>query len=329
VQDAEIGPAPNPPTRAPRPAGPRRWRARCALAVLAAAGLAPSPAAVRATAQTGGLAYSIDFAREVTPRAARDLEHAIDDARRRRAKVVIVRLNTPGGAVVSTRQMVAAIAAAPMPVIVYVYPSGSRASSAGVFLTLAGDVAAMAPQTNIGSATPVRIGPPARSAGEEQLLADLRRKAINDTATFARALAEGHGHNAALAERMVRTAENVSASEALRAKLIDVVAPDERALLRALDGFSITGRKAQRLRTRNLRIERFDGRAASAGGVDGFDNSSTLRFVASVAAVPILIGLTVIGYGRGRKALRRRQVRRHRERLKRRRASEGSGPGPP
>lgn len=78
-----------------------------------------------------------------------------------------MRLNTPGGLVASARKMVATIAEAPMPVIVYVYPSGSRAGSAGVYLTLAADVAAMAPATNIGSATPVRIGgPPARSASE-------------------------------------------------------------------------------------------------------------------------------------------------------------------
>ncbi len=233
-----------------------------------------------------------------------------------------MRLNTPGGLVASARKMVATIAEAPMPVIVYVYPSGSRAGSAGVYLTLAADVAAMAPATNIGSATPVLIGPPARSASEEQLLADLRRKALNDSAAFARTLAESHGHNADLAERMVRAAENVSASEALKAKLIDVVAADERALLRALDGFTITGTKARRLRTQGLRIEHFDAPIASGGDGEDFDNFSTLRFLASIAAVALLIALTVIGYGRRRRTLNRRRIRRHRDRLARRRASE-------
>ena len=293
------------------------------VALLVMLGFALSLSAALAPAQTGGLAYSIEFARDITPRAVVDLEQAIDDARLRRAKVVIVRLNTPGGLVDSAREMVATIAKAPMPVIVYVYPSGSRAGSAGVYLTLAADVAAMAPATNIGSATPVRIGgPPARSASEEQLLADLRRKALNDSAAFARTLAESHGHNADLAERMVRAAENVSASEALKAKLIDVVAADERALLRALDGFTITGTKARRLRTQGLRIEHFDAPIASRGDGEDFDNFSTLRFLASIAAVPLLIALTVIGYGRRRRTLNRRQIRRHRDRLARRRASD-------
>jgi membrane-bound serine protease (ClpP class) len=284
-----------------------------------------SLSAAGATAQAAGLAYSVELAREIDPAAARDLQQAIDDARRRRAKVVIVRLDTPGGAVVSTRQMVAAIAAAPMPVIVYVSPSGAHAGSAGAYLTLAADVAAMAPETNIGSATPVRLGPPARSESEERLLEDLRRKAINDSVAFARTLAESHGHNAALAERMVREAANVSAAKALQARLIDIIAPDERALLRALDGFSIKGAKAQRLRTQGLAIKHFDAPGAlSNDDVEHFDNFSTLRFVAYIAAIPIIIALSLVGYGRGRPALRRRKARRHRERLKRRRAAEAT-----
>ena len=106
-----------------------------------------------------------------------------------------------------------------MPVVVYVYPNGARAASAGLYITEAADVAAMAPQTNIGSATPISLG-----GGEQDEV--LGRKMRNDAAAYVRALAEGHGRNADLAEEMVRKATNVSATVAKRRNLIDVIAPD-------------------------------------------------------------------------------------------------------
>jgi membrane-bound serine protease (ClpP class) len=136
-----------------------------------------------------------------------------------------------------------------MPVVVYVSPSGARAASAGLFVTQAADVAAMAPQTNIGSATPVQIGP-----GDQNEV--LGRKVRNDAAAYVRALAAGHGRNADLAERMVRDAVNVTAAHAERAELIDAVARDERELLTKLDGFEVQGNKAQTLDTDGMRIER-------------------------------------------------------------------------
>jgi membrane-bound serine protease (ClpP class) len=138
-----------------------------------------------------------------------------------------------------------------MPVVVYVSPDGARAASAGLFITEAADVAAMAPQTNIGSATPVSIG--GGDVGEV-----LGRKIENDAAAYVRALAEGHGRDGDLAERMVTDAVNVTAPEALRAGLIDVVAPSEEELLRELDGFEIQGPKAQTLDTDGLEIESHD-----------------------------------------------------------------------
>jgi membrane-bound serine protease (ClpP class) len=147
--------------------------------------------------------------------------------------------------------MVKDIIAAPMPVVVYVSPDGARAASAGVFITEAADVAAMAPQTNIGSATPIQIGP--GDTGEV-----LGRKIENDAAAYARALASEHGRNGELAAETVTEARNVTAREALDEGLIDVIAVDEEELLAKLDGFRVEGPKAQRLDTAGLQIETHD-----------------------------------------------------------------------
>jgi membrane-bound serine protease (ClpP class) len=165
--------------------------------------------------------------------------------------VAIIRLDTPGGLDSSLRDIVKDILAAPMPVIVYVTPNGARAASAGVYITESADVAAMAPETNIGSATPISIGP----GGESDVL---DRKITNDAAAYIRALAAGHGRNPELAEQMVRHAVNVTATEAKRAGLIDVIAPNERALLTKLDGFRVQGPKAQVLHTGGLQISDHD-----------------------------------------------------------------------
>jgi len=149
------------------------------------------------------------------------------------------------------REIVKDIIAAPMPVVVYVSPDGARAASAGLFVTQAADVAAMAPQTNIGSASPISIG------GED--VGDvLGRKIENDAVAYVRALAEEHGRDADLAAAMVTDAENVTAAEALEAGLIDLVAADEQDLLEQLDGFEVKGPKAQTLDTEGLEIETHD-----------------------------------------------------------------------
>lgn len=233
------------------PAG-RRQRAWSAF-LLPLAGLAlvvaglladPSPLGAQEDAR---FAYSVRLTGEINPLAERRVERALDEARKKGAAVAIIRLNTPGGDVRSMRKMDEDIVNAPLPVIVYVHPGGARAASAGLFVTQAADVAAMAPDTNIGSATP--IGP----FGD--LPPDVRRKAVNDGVAHVRALAEDRGRNADLAERMVRKAVNVTAAAAMRRKLIDVVARTERGLLRRLDGFRIEGPKAQVLRTAGLPIE--------------------------------------------------------------------------
>ena len=205
-----------------------------------------------ARAQEGApIAYSIELDGEISPATSGWIDRALGDAADAGAALAIIRLDTPGGLDASTRDIVKDIVAAPMPVVVYVSPDGARAGSAGAYITQAADVAAMAPQTNIGSATPISIGP---GSGDEVL----GRKIRNDAAAYIRALASAHGRNAKAAEASVIDAQNLTAAEALAAGLIDVIAPTEEELLSRLEGFRVQGPKAQTLRTGGLEIERHD-----------------------------------------------------------------------
>src|SRR5213596_3272750 len=168
---------------------------------------APRQADGATKAPKGPLIESIDFDLTINPASAEWAKEALDKAKRDHAYMVIFRLDTPGGLDDSMRKIIKRIIAAPMPVVVYVSPDGARAASAGLYITEAADVAAMAPQTNIGSATPISIG----GGNEDKVLG---RKIRNDAAAFVRALAEGHGRNPNLAEQMVRRATNVTASVA-------------------------------------------------------------------------------------------------------------------
>lgn len=246
-------------------------------------------------------AYSIELEGGIGPTRKRQLERALEDAEKKRARLVILRLDTPGGEAENTRKMTKAMLAAPLPVVVYVAPEGARAGSAGVFLTLAGDVAAMAPQTNIGSASPILIGPD----GVADAPPVLYRKLLNDTVAYARTLAEGHDRNADLAERMVRQATNVTAKRARRERLVDLVAGSEAALLKRLDGFRVKGRKAQVLHTAGLRVVRFDASASPAEDRDSPDGALVLGLglpglisIGMFAAVIVFLVGRALGLGR-------------------------------
>ena len=218
-----------------------------ALALAAGLFLAASSAA-----QDGSrLAVSIELPGSIDPATEAWIASALDDAADDGAELAIIRLDTPGGLDSSMREIVKDVIAAPMPVVVYVSPDGARAASAGLFVTQAADVAAMAPQTNIGSASPISIS----GADIEEVLG---RKIENDAAAYVRALAEEHGRNADLAEEMVRDATNVNAPEALDAGLIDLIAADEADLLAQLDGFVVQGPKAGALATGGLEVEARD-----------------------------------------------------------------------
>ncbi len=203
-------------------------------------------------AQEGsGEAVSIELSGSIDPATEAWIGRALQDAEDESAELVIIRLDTPGGLDTSMREIVKDIIAAPMPVVVYVSPDGARAASAGLFVTQAADVAAMAPQTNIGSASPISIG----GADIDEVLG---RKIENDAAAYVRALAEEHGRNPDLAEEMVREATNVTADEALAENLIDLVAADTNDLLAQLDGFQIEGPKATTLDTSGLEVSERD-----------------------------------------------------------------------
>lgn len=199
----------------------------------------------------GGFAYSLELSGDISPATSAWVDRALNEAADQDATVAIIRLDTPGGLDSSMRDIIKDIVDAPMPVIVYVSPNGARAASAGAYITQAADVAAMSPATNIGSSTPISIGP----GTTDQVLG---RKIRNDAAAYMRALAGVHGRNVRVGERMVRKAVNLTAGEAKQANFIDVIAPSERALLDKLDGFRVEGPKAQVLNSAGLRISDHD-----------------------------------------------------------------------
>jgi len=226
----------------------RGTRLAC-FALLALAGVLG--ASVASAQDSRGLAYSFELSGSISPATEAWVDSALDDAAEEGAEVVIIRLDTPGGLDSSTREIVKEITAAEMPVIVYVSPGGSRAGSAGAYITQAADVAAMAPETNIGSATPISIGP----GSENEVLGE---KIVNDAAAYMRALAATHGRNPDLGEEMVKAAANVTAEEALDQGFIDIVATSEPELLAQLEGFRVQGPKAQVLQTAGLEIQSRD-----------------------------------------------------------------------
>ena len=197
-----------------------------ALAFLAA-GLALTGGA--AAQETAPRVLAVELENDINPVTEDYLVDAIERGERESYNAVVIELDTPGGLDSAMREIIKKELAAEVPVVVYVYPPGSRAASAGAFITLAADVAAMAPATNIGSSTPVAVG-----GGE--IPDDLRRKVINDAAAYARELAETHGRNGDWAEAAVRSASNLGAQEALEQNVVDVVAPDLPTLLEEIDG---------------------------------------------------------------------------------------------
>ena len=220
-----------------------------------------------------GQALILDIDGTIGPVTAEYVRHGLERAEEGGADVVVLRLDTPGGLDVAMREVIKEILASRIPVVGYVAPSGARAASAGTYILYATHVAAMAPATTLGSATPVKLGgfpslpseepdgrpgegagrPPAQDAeGEtaakgnesengateqEPKKADsMERKLVNDAAAFIRGLAELRGRNADWAERSVREAANLTAAEALDENVVDVVAADLEGLLAQLDG---------------------------------------------------------------------------------------------
>ena len=168
----------------------------------------------------------------INPVLADYISRGIEDAEDSNATAVIIQMDTPGGLETAMRDIVQAIVNARLPVIVYVSPSGARAASAGVFITMAAHVAVMAPNTAIGAASPVSIGP----EGEQQISETMKEKIVNDAAAYIRSIAEAHGRNMEWAEQAVREAVSATEQEALELKVSDMVVPIVEALSEQLVG---------------------------------------------------------------------------------------------
>lgn len=176
---------------------------------------------------------------------------ALANAAARSAALVVLELDTPGGLVASTRKIIKSILASPVPVAVYVAPSGARAASAGTYIAYAAHVVGMAPGTHIGAATPIQMAPPGlpgtrpnKDGKDEKKDGDgasaAEKKMINDAIAYLRSLAQLRGRSTEWAEKFVRDAATVTASEALEEGIIDITAKDTAELLQRLDGRTVT-----------------------------------------------------------------------------------------
>jgi membrane-bound serine protease (ClpP class) len=200
-----------------------------ALFALASALFVSLALAQTATAADPPRVLAVEFSNDVNPVTEDYLTGAIDRANDEGYDAVVILMDTPGGLDSSMRNIIKRELDSKVPVVVYVYPPGSRDASAGVFITMAADVAAMAPETNIGSSTPI-------STGGGDIPKDLKRKVVNDAVAYIRALASEHGRNADWAEKAVRVASNLPAREALAMNVVDYVEPSLPALLDRIDG---------------------------------------------------------------------------------------------
>lgn len=201
-----------------------------ALIMLGLLGLYAAPDNAGAQSSTAMTARIEDT---INPVKARFVARTVEQAGQSGAMLLIIELDTPGGLYDSTRRIVASLLESPVPVAVLVAPRGAQAGSAGTFITAAGHIAAMAPGSNIGAATPV-------SGSGEDLSETLADKATNDAAALIRSIAAARGRNADALEQTVRTAASYTANEALDANIIDYIAADIPDLLAQLDGVTIT-----------------------------------------------------------------------------------------
>jgi len=219
------------------------------LAVVAAAFVLAVPATAAEPADAPHVVV-VEFDNDVNPVTQEFLQDSMKRAAEEGAAAVVIEMDTPGGLGSSMREIVKSMLALEIPVVVYVAPAGSSADSAGAVIGQAADVLAMAPQTNIGSSTPI-------SATGGDLGEDLRRKVINDAAAYVGELAREHGRNEKAAEAMVRTAANYGAREALELGVIDAIAPNVPALLEQIDGTKTTPKNLV-LHTSGATVERVE-----------------------------------------------------------------------
>ena len=248
----------------------------------------------------------------ISPITDRYITRALEEAERSGAEAVVITLDTPGGLLSATRDITETLLSAPVPVIVYVSPQGAHAASAGTFITAAGHIAAMAPGTNIGAASPV-------SGQGEDLNETLKDKVFEDTAAMIRAIAEARGRPSGPLEATVLEAKSYTAEEAVELGIVDIVAVNMNGLLKQLDGRSVTvitadGERSMTLHTadapvRNVRMGLFDRILSyiadpnisflliSLGGVGLFVEfwNPGLIFPGVAGLVALVLGLAALG----------------------------------
>jgi membrane-bound serine protease (ClpP class) len=217
-------------------AEPEKSYSECALRVLCLFALLAAWSAFGQGPAARVVAVSITG--EIHPITVEIVSHAIEQAQSENAALLLVRINTPGGLLDATREVIQKLDASPVPVVTYVAPSGARGASAGFFVLEAGDVAAMAPGTNTGASSPVMM------VGQMDQV--MRNKVENDAAAMLRSMMARHGRNSDVGEQTIRQAKSFTEKEALDQKLIELIANSEQQLLEQLDGREITrwdGRK--------------------------------------------------------------------------------------
>ena len=240
-----MGKLPSPSRRPPE----RRARAmRLALAVmslLAGVGLLlGNPSSGQQVA--GGPVLVFDVKGVIGFTSAQHLQKSVERARAENASLIIMRIDTPGGLVSSTRDMIQTILASPIPILGYVAPSGARAASAGTYLMYASHLAAMAPATHLGAATPIQMGAPGITPSPDSKKDEpsepgaAERKLINDAVAYLRGLAELRNRNADWAEKAVREGATLTSSQALDENVIEFIAADLSGVLEAADGRTVT-----------------------------------------------------------------------------------------
>jgi membrane-bound serine protease (ClpP class) len=222
--------------------------------------LGVAPAALAQGPPAAGIAVVLDIDGAIGPATAEYVHAGLAEAARRKARVVVLRLDTPGGLSSSMREIIHDILGSPVPVIAYVAPSGARAASAGTYILYASHLAAMAPSTHLGAATPVALGGGLFGSDKKDDKKDAKSaeeaKAVNDAIAYIRSLAQLRGRNAEWAEKAVREAATLTNSEAKEQRVIELTADSLTDLLQQADGRNVRlGSRELTLATRGLKTE--------------------------------------------------------------------------
>jgi len=275
----------------------QHWRERYSTALFALFALGLTP-----LAQADGTAILLDLEGAIGVATAEYIINGIEEAEDRGAELVIIRMDTPGGLVNPMRDIVKAILGSDVPVATYVSPDGARADSAGTYILLASHIAAMAPTTHLGAATPVALGGggPGKKDGpdddeesdekEEKDATDtgsaMDKKVMNDAIAYIRGLAEAHGRNAEWAEKAVTEAATLTATEALENNVIDLIAADRAELLQKINGREL------KVNNRTVVLE------TESITVETLEPSWRLKVLSTIASPEVALLLLMIGiYG--------------------------------